>query len=252
MPPLLAPVALVGWALLLTLWLLRRQGVGGRAFGAAAATVVAYFWLASPLGANLMVRAIEGDPTEPGACIGLAEDDVVVALAGGITASTGGAPPLARLKEASFRRTIAAAGLVAPHGDMTLIVSGGAGGATTEARLMRDLAVALGVSPERVVVEAESRSTRESAARLGELARSTSVSSVHLVTSALHMPRAAWALSDRGLQVCRHPVDWKQVPFDFPGWLVPQVSAIEKSTRVVHEAAGMVWYRLLGVLSPED
>jgi uncharacterized SAM-binding protein YcdF (DUF218 family) len=151
---------------------------------------------------------------------------------------------MARLKEASFRRTIAAAALVTTGGETTLIVSGGAGGRTTEAQLMRDLAVALGVPSERVVVEAESRSTRDSASHVADLARRAGVSSVHLVTSALHMPRAAWALSHRGLQVCRHPVDWKQVPFDLPGWLVPQVSAIEKSTQAVREAAGLLWYRI--------
>ena len=179
MPPLLAPVALVGWTLLLTLWLLRRQGAGGRAFGASVATTAAYFWLATPLGANLMVRAIEGDPTERRSCVGLDEGDVVVALAGGISASTEPGPPLARLKEASFRRTIAAAALAATRGEATLIVSGGAGGRTTEAQLMRDLAVALGVSPERVVVEAEARSTRDSASHVAELVRGADVSGVH-------------------------------------------------------------------------
>jgi uncharacterized SAM-binding protein YcdF (DUF218 family) len=109
---------------------------------------------------------------------------------------------------------------------------------------MRDLAVALGVSPERVILDSESRSTRDSASHVAALARRMGASRVHLVTSALHMRRAAWAFSSSGSSVCRHPVDWKQVPLDLPGGLVPQISALDKSTQAVREVAGLVWYRI--------
>jgi uncharacterized SAM-binding protein YcdF (DUF218 family) len=124
------------------------------------------------------------------------------------------------------------------------VISGGAGGRIKEADLMRELAEALGVPGERIITEAESRSTRESAALVARRVRPLDVDAVHLVTSALHMPRAAWAFSANGLEACRHPVDWRQVRFELPGGLVPQITALEKSTRAVREVAGLVWYRL--------
>ena len=63
------PLALVGWSLLLLIWLTRRPG--GKGVGrAAVALATAYFWVATPLGANVMMRALEGDPAATRPCRG--------------------------------------------------------------------------------------------------------------------------------------------------------------------------------------
>ncbi len=245
---LLEPPALLGWSLLGLVWLAHRRS-GGVTWTAGVIAAV-YFWFATPLGANIMVGSIEGDPSAPRACLGAVTPDTVVALAGGVSGPSPPDPPLSRLKEASFRRTIAAAEITLEHREARLILSGGAGGPEVEAELMQRLAVLLGVPPERIVAEDGSRNTAESAARVGAILRRLGADHTHLVTSALHMPRAARSFEAQGIRVCRHPVDWRQVPIEPRFALLPQISAMEKSVEAVQEMLGSLWYGLSGRLSP--
>jgi len=245
---LLEPLALLGWSLLCLVWLARRPR--GAVTWAAGAIATAYFWFATPLGANVMMRAIEGDPAATPVCPGVVAPETVVALAGGVSGSSPSDPSVSRLKEASFRRTSAAAELTLAGREVLLIVSGGAGRPHVEADLMQRLAVLFGVPPDRIVTESRSRNTAESAALVGAIVPRLGTDRVHLVTSALHMPRAARSFEARGIRVCRHPVDWRQVPIDPYYALLPQISAMEKSTDAVRELMGGLWYRLSGTLSP--
>jgi uncharacterized SAM-binding protein YcdF (DUF218 family) len=241
------PLALVGWSLLLLIWLARRPG--GKGVGrAAVALATAYFWVATPLGANVMMRALEGDPAAIRSCQWDESRGVIVALAGGVTGRHTAGPPVSRLKEASFRRTVAAAELTLAHSDARLILSGGAGWPDSEAELMRALALSFGVPSDQVLTEARSRDTGESAALVAAMLRGLGTSRIHLVTSALHMRRAAPSFEAQGIRVCRHPVDWRQVPVDPLHALLPQISAMEKSTDAVREMMGGLWYRLSGKL----
>ncbi len=246
LPTIFAPLALVGWALLALVWQLQRKGVRGSPVWLACGATFVHFWCASPLGANLMVRAIEGDPSQPRPCQASGAGDVVVALAGGARRADHGEPQLARLKEESFRRTVAAAALARSLAPASLVVSGGAGGRVTEAHLMSELAVALDVPPAQIVVEATSGNTHQSAVAVARIVHALEGKRVHVFTSALHMPRAAGALESQGLVVCRHPVDWRQVRAGGLGRLVPQSTAVAKTTEVFEEVLGYVWYRLSG------
>jgi uncharacterized SAM-binding protein YcdF (DUF218 family) len=197
-----------------------------------------------------MLRALEGDPSEPRACQASGLGDVVVALAGGARRTDHREPQLARLKEESFRRTVAAAALARRLAPAPLVVSGGAGGRVTEAHLMRELAVALDVPPAQIVVESASRDTHRSAVTVARIVQALEGRRVHLVTSAFHMPRAAGAFESQGLVVCRHPVDWRQVRAAGMGRLVPQITAMAKTTDVFEETLSYVWYRLSGKIGP--
>jgi len=245
----LEPLALAGGGLLLLCWLLWRRGVRGLPLWLALGLTVSHFWFAAPLGANLLVRAVEGDPDSPRICRPGAGQKIVVALAGGMRGVRGDEPPIGGLKEATFRRTAAAAALAAGDPESLLVVSGGLGGPDTEADLMRSLAVSLGVPEERIVLERGSLTTYESALRVAEWADERGIGRVHLVTSALHMPRAAATFERQGLTVCPHPVDWKQVPVDPGSWFFPQISALARSTAAIREAMALVWYRISGRLT---
>ena len=197
-----------------------------------------------------MVRALEGDPGAERTCRGAQAPMTIVALAGGVSGSSSDDPPVSRLKEASFRRTIAAAELARAHREARLVLSGGSGRPDTEADLMRRLAISLGVPPDSIILESRSRNTAESAVLVAGILEDRGPRLVHLVTSALHMPRAAGSFEAQGVRVCRHPVDWRQVPLDFPAALLPQISALEKSTAAAREVMGRLWYRVTERLSP--
>ena len=88
-----------------------------------------------------------------------------------------------------------------------------------------------------------SRTTWQSAQELARL-RPALPRRVALVTSAAHMPRAAYAMREAGFAVCPVAADRLHVPPDWPGVLLPQRSALEKTEIALHELIGLLYYRL--------
>jgi uncharacterized SAM-binding protein YcdF (DUF218 family) len=87
-------------------------------------------------------------------------------------------------------------------GRPALVVCGGVGGAgVSEASVMRDLAVGLGVPREAVVLEEASRNTLEQAVAVAGLARQRSWDSVVVVSDRFHLPRARFLFRRMGLVV---------------------------------------------------
>ncbi len=123
-----------------------------------------------------------------------------------------------------------------------------AGGPDPEKGVEADFAGALyrrlGVPADRIVLERESRNTRENAERTATIVRERGFRSLALVTSAMHMPRAEAAFRRAGLAVDVLPVDHRYGERDFT--LVPRVDALERSTAALRELAGRVAYRLAG------
>jgi uncharacterized SAM-binding protein YcdF (DUF218 family) len=102
-----------------------------------------------------------------------------------------------------------------------------------------------GVPPAQIVPEASSRNTRESAIEVGRLAAARGWTSLLLVTSAAHVPRALGCFRAVGLAPDVLPVDYRAGDGRGRSWL-PQAFALAKSTRAIHELAGRVAYRLAG------
>lgn len=110
----------------------------------------------------------------------------LVVLGGGINADgTLGAPGYRRLRTAI-------AALEAGHADRLLLSSGSrARSGLTEAEAMRDLALAEGIAPERIVVEPRSATTFENLRFSFRLAEERDLGRLALVTDPYHLPRAA-------------------------------------------------------------
>ncbi|MGE5095852.1 MAG: YdcF family protein, partial [Betaproteobacteria bacterium] len=131
-----------------------------------------------------------------------------------------------------------------------LLMSGGSGDSAREADIMADVARAMGVDASRVAVERGSHNTFESAAASARiLAAEHAPREVLLVTSALHMVRAVASFETHGLLACPRPMDFRWVSPPASHALIPQASALRKSNDVVHEAAGLAYYRVAGMLS---
>ena len=131
-----------------------------------------------------------------------------------------------------------------------LIVSGGGldpfreRGATS--LMLRDALVALGVPADVIKMESRSRNTRDESVLIAPMLRELRVEHVVLVTSDIHMRRSIAAFRAQG---------WNAIPAIAPDarltlprlerWY-PTVYGLALSAEIVHELAGIPYYRLRG------
>ena len=92
----------------------------------------------------------------------------------------------------------------------TILYSGGG----TEAQLVKNILMRLGVERERIIIEDQSRNTAENA-RLSKISAAPKRSEKWLlITSAFHMPRAIGAFRAAGFPVEADPVDFRSLKAD--------------------------------------
>lgn len=150
-------------------------------------------------------------------------------------------------------RLIAFVALARSHPEARLVFAGGQGtlaqAPISEADVARRIFASLGLPPERVIFEGQSRNTHENAVLARPLARPQPGETWLLVTSALHMPRAAEVFAAQDWPVLPYPVDYLTlsrgagpfagIGFDLAGHLVMLNAAMR-------EWIGLAAYRLLG------
>ena len=136
-----------------------------------------------------------------------------------------------------------------------IIVSGGSGAvlvkAHTEAADLTTLLLLAGVPARAILVEDQSRNTRENALFTKRLlAAHPDIKSLVLVTSAFHQRRAVACFEKVGLHPIGFPAgfrtsDRRATP-DY--WLVPSPIALENLSLLLHELAGWLSYKALGYI----
>lgn len=239
-----APSSLLLLLLALGLFLSRMRF--GRQLTALAASVllVAAF---SPLG-ELMLIPLEERFARPGA--DLAPPTGIIVLGGAVDEDLTRLRDQVALTEAAGRMTEAVhLALRFPHA--RLVFSGGTahlrGASQTESDAARRLWGELGVAPERMSFEDQSRNTFENAAYTKDLVRPKPGETWLLVTSASHMPRAVGIFRRIGFPVVPYPVDYRTAP---PGEGVPFTLAGADNLKRVDLAArewiGLFAYWLTG------
>jgi uncharacterized SAM-binding protein YcdF (DUF218 family) len=248
--PLVYPLGLA-----LLLWvagaILRRTGrerAGNRSLVAGAAVVL----LASqPLvGATLLGSLESHAPAAPAASY--PEVDAVVVL-GGITASPKG-PRLEVEVNEGFDRLLHGQRLLQAGRAPVLLLAGGGiryltGTSLPEAERMARLAAQMGLPRERLLLETRSRNTYENGLYAAQLLRERGWSRILLVTSASHMRRAEGVFRKQGLEVIAAPTDFDIVSRPFvPMRLMPDVTALQQTTRATKEYVGLFVYWLRGYL----
>jgi uncharacterized SAM-binding protein YcdF (DUF218 family) len=147
-------------------------------------------------------------------------------------------------------RMISCVALASRFPEARLVFVGGAGsrgpGRLREADVARQYFQEMGLAPERILLEGESRNTRENAVFSRKLVQPAPGEVWLLVTSAYHMPRAAGAFREAGWDVVPWPVGFKsrRIGSDWGGSNLPgQLRLIDGA---VHEWIGMMVYRLRG------
>ena len=129
------------------------------------------------------------------------------------------------------------------------------GGSAVELETIRPEAMAmasfiedLGVPASALLLESESRTTRENALDTERLLDSHGLRRILLVTSAQHMPRALATFRKLGIDAVAAPTDFESGPPTEPFLLrwMPDSRALERSSRALKEYVGLWFYRLRG------
>lgn len=227
-------------------------------------------WLKAPaLAALLLLLAASNSWTSSGLIrwlewrylppAGPLKADVIVVLGGG----TLSAQYPRRMVEVNGAgdRVIYAAALYKQGSAPYILASGGnldwSPAAASPAEEMAELLQMMGVPETAIWLEKESRNTAENALFSRRLLEQKGVSKIILVTSAMHMPRAAAMFARQGLDVIPAPTDysltqaeWEQLlrpslPVLFLN-LLPSAGNLSATTRGLKEVLGILYEQWIG------
>jgi len=117
-----------------------------------------------------------------------------------------------------------------------------------ESEVMRRALLELGVPDSRILLESESKVTRDEAILTAQILRQRGIASCIVVTSETHMRRALATFRRAGLNAVP-AIAVNPISLEHPSkrW-VPTQQAVEFSQEVVHEYVGLAWYRIRGWL----
>lgn len=240
---LVSPLA---WSLLLALAaaLLRTRARAARALAASACALLIAF--SNDAIADALQRAVES-----GARSTYRPDvvyDAVIVLGGMVDGAATRASGEVQLTD-SVDRVVRGFELVRSGRARAILLSAGLvfprPGDVPEADRLAAKLAGWGVPPSQIVAEAASRNTRENAIESSRVAAARGWRKLLLVTSAAHVPRALGCFRAVGLEPDVLPVDFRAGDGRVASWM-PQASALQKSTRALHELAGRVAYRIAG------
>lgn len=152
---------------------------------------------------------------------------------------------------ASGDRFVEAAILARLYPEAKVVVTGGTGALLLSGEGDGDTAprllTALGVEPERLVLERESRDTYENAVKTRALVQPQPGDVWLLVTSAFHMPRSVGLFRKAGFDVIPWPVDYRTAGTETFGFAEDNVAdSMQNLTLGVREWVGLFAYRLTG------
>ena len=168
--------------------------------------VVAHWILTCPAGAALLARTLTADYRPLETADGASGARAVVLLSGGSRTIRGAGGRLAIVSSPSALRALETARVYRLLGDPLVIVSGGVtdsdAKALSEAEAIRGAVIALGVPTDRVIIESESRNTREEAVILKRLLAERGIDRFVIVTSPIHMGRSLAAFAVEGMHPC--------------------------------------------------
>jgi len=215
------------------------------AFGLIALPVAATFVVALPVVAERIVMPLEQHALaeSQSALASRALPRTAVVLGGGIHV----AGPDEKAAAASYDLSSAADRVVAAarlwrNGQVDrLVFAGGSDNGTSEAELMARFAGDLGVPRAAMLLEHDSRNTRENALRVAALLRQNQLATdIALVTSAIHMPRAIAEFRCAGLSPIGVPAEFEALgtSHEFADEWIPSLAAVDLARRGLKEWVG--------------
>lgn len=241
--PLNFAIILMALTFLLLVWRWRRLAMTT----AAIAFLVLGLGAWTTLGA-LMINPLENRFQRPDALPAKVDGIIVLGggFEGGVNLVRGGYE-----LNASGDRFVEAAILARRHPEAKVVVTGGTGtllldgeaDGVTAPRLL----TALGVEPERLILESKSRNTYENAVFTKEMVEAKPGETWLLITSAFHMPRSMGLFRKAGFEVTPWPTDYRASGVETVGLAEdnPQDS-LQNMAIAAREWAGLLAYWLAG------
>ena len=170
----------------------------------------------------------------------------VIVVLGGLTSRRTDIPLSSRLNAAMMARLIEGIRLHREIPGSQILLSGGGGStpAESDAVVMRQMALALGVSDLDLILESESTNTHEEAILIRKMLGDRPLI---LVTSAAHMPRAMGLFSAQGMHPIAAPTNFlvdRTSKLDLD-WIIPSLEGFQLSTAAAYEYLGLAKDRFL-------
>lgn len=220
-----------------------RKKKTGKVFVCAGTLVLAFFSYGGV--SDLFIRPLEQKYPPISEFQSLKDVKWIVVLGGWSTVDP--ALPLSTyLSEASLVRLSEAIRIHNKLPQTRLVFTGGNWfmGFTPVAKVMADMALALGVKPDNIIIEPKSVDTKDHPIRVKKI---IGKDKFILVTSATHMPRAMALFKKQGVEPIPAPTDYKVkeregglTPRDF----FPKAESLGKAGQAIHEYLGIVWAKL--------
>jgi len=170
----------------------------------------------------------------------------IVLLGGGIYAQAPEFDGEDSLDKFALMRTVYAADLAQQSG-FDIYATGGIvlnEHARPEGVIMAEWLQRLGVPAGQIHIETKAKNTWQNAQYIHDMLAPSGIQRIVLVTSAYHMPRAAWCFRKQGFKVIAAPAAFKikRKAYDLLSWL-PSASVLNESCDALHEYLGILWYR---------
>jgi uncharacterized SAM-binding protein YcdF (DUF218 family) len=245
LPNFVYPVSLLFIALLGILIFYQRRQARRVLLG----VMVVFYGLSIPVTATSLMRWLEGPYRTPGDL--RQKYDTIIVLSGMLHLQQS-QPGRLEFNDAVDRVLTGVALLKQGRGE-TLLLAGGSGMLLqqdiSEAVLLRDFVIELGLQPQQILLDTTSRNTYENAVNSAAIVRAHHYQHVLLVTSAAHMRRSLAAFHQQGISPDPYPVDIRTgeleiTPFSF----IPSADSLAGTTEVIREVFGLVAYRLQGYI----
>lgn len=224
------------------LWFTRRQKTGKILVTIG---VVVFAALSYGVASEMLLRPLEYKYPPLTDVSAVSDVKWVVVLSGG-SSPDAYLPITGQLSHASLVRLVEGIRIHRKLPQSKLILSGGgAFNTVAEAKTMADVAVALGMNDEEIVLESESMDTKDQARLIRKIVGDNRFV---LVTSASHMPRSMALFEKRGMHPIPAPIGYKITERQkiTPAIFFPSAGQIEKIERAFYEYLGLVWAKLRG------
>ena len=217
-------------------------------------SLLLFVTLSSPLVATPLIGLLESWHRPP-QLTSSDRFDAIVVLGGGVN-EKGSLRPTTEPSSYSRNRTTCGVDLYQQGYAPKLVLTGGDGRifgtGPKEAVEMKQWAVRLGVPESATMVDTEARNTYENATGTKRLIGATSIL---LVSSASHLPRAVPVFTKQGFRVTPAPCDYASRNLPRESWdtidpfdVLPSDTALQATRETVAEVTGIVIYWLAGKL----
>ncbi len=170
--------------------------------------------------------------------------DGIIVLAGAVEPDTALGRQLPQVNSSAERLIVGV--MLARKYPEAVLVHSGESPVFSASDLAHDVYSALGLDDRRMVFEARSLNTCESAKEIAERFEDSRDGVWLLVTSAVHMPRSVACFEAHGWSVIPVPVDYLQPTSEHRTARIDLVASLNRVDTAAHEWLGLAYYRLRG------